>query len=874
MNFIKFQSQLQAYKMIEETPVGGGSAQAMDEFASSGPVEVDTRPLNERIGDKNWKTRLTAYEDLKREIKSSLGEDPLFSEYASWLPKMTSDAHPGALDTGIDTALDFIEVDPGNQFKPFAEKIASNIVDKSFGARPATQAKGKAVLLKMIEVDDASSVTSVLIAKLTDKKPKVPPTCLETIKDGVTLFGARAFPIKEIIASLPAILNGSNAPARELALSLMGELVRWIGKAPFNTLLENIRDAQKADFEKICTERASEGKPVPTLWLRKDRPAAGGVSSTAESVNLLGKSVGACSLTDDGREFIEDVDIAKKLKGTEYATLVAEEKWEPQLRAMQMIIDALGPTPKIKPGSDLHEYMGAIKGFLRQGHITVQIASMKILGLFADGAYRVEYTNNRLYFFFNFMFGAFSGLRGEFSGLARSVSQLVILKCKEKKLCDPLVTTLMSFMRFCLNFESFYEDFNEQIRNKKCPSYSKTTLLEFIQSGLQELPEKFSTEQLKPVTDMVISCAEDSDPKVREVCAQVLVLMGPIVKSRGRAAIDAHKALTGLEQSNPRLFKKVQAALDATAAPTAMAAAAAPAVVPKKVSSETKDDAPAIVKTKSSLPPKPSTSAAPAASMNSAPARPTLASAAAAPKPVAAKPSSGGGAKKASADEEDDTVAEIEMSLDVAKDILSGLNIENWATSFQELATSAKWQEKVDALGVVSQAIQSQEAGGQFSAALVVYLQGTNSNFKISNINILKAVIQTACAAAQFVGTTKFNKSAAWILLREFGDKLSDKKTSGLVCSLLTGLAEAINPSYVVKRMKHVLDKVKAPAAHETFLQWMKDAIREFGANLFPIAYLGNFCQIEMDNRGVYLYTYKCTVCVIFELLNMFLYRW
>jgi hypothetical protein len=48
----------------------------------------------------------------------------------------------------------------------------------------------------MIEVDEATAVVTVLLSKLTDKKPKIPPTCLEIIKEGIVSFGAKAFPIK------------------------------------------------------------------------------------------------------------------------------------------------------------------------------------------------------------------------------------------------------------------------------------------------------------------------------------------------------------------------------------------------------------------------------------------------------------------------------------------------------------------------------------------------------------------------------------------------------------------------------------------------------------------------------------------------------
>ena len=62
--------------------------------------------------------------------------------------------------------------------------------------------------------------------------------------------------------------------------------------------------------------------------------------------------------------------------------------------------------------------------------------------------------------------------------------------------------------------------------------------------------------------------------------------------------------------------------------------------------------------------------------------------------------------------------------------------------------------------------------GGQYSAALVVYLSSKTSAFKISNINILKAVIQTACQAASHTGSAPFSKPAAWELIKHLGNLL------------------------------------------------------------------------------------------------------
>ncbi len=38
------------------------------------------------------------------------------------------------------------------------------------------------------------------------------------------------------------------------------------------------------------------------------------------------------------REYVDDVDLMKKVKASEFATLVAEEKWSEQLRGLQLVI--------------------------------------------------------------------------------------------------------------------------------------------------------------------------------------------------------------------------------------------------------------------------------------------------------------------------------------------------------------------------------------------------------------------------------------------------------------------------------------------------------------------------------------------------------
>ena len=199
------------------------------------------------------------------------------------------------------------------------------------------------------------------------------------------------------------MFNGSNGPAREQAMTLMLELSRWIGRAPLQALLEggSIRSAQKTEFDRLFGEReGAGGVPTPTVWLRKDRPspglgaveaagAGGSVETGSGSNDSVWRDVGgtgsdqnkgaspshkvkgsnnnnnnnnnqtltAAQLRDASREYLDEVDLSKRLKAAavsgpanDFTVLVGSEKWSDQLKALQMVIDILGSTPKVTTG--------------------------------------------------------------------------------------------------------------------------------------------------------------------------------------------------------------------------------------------------------------------------------------------------------------------------------------------------------------------------------------------------------------------------------------------------------------------------------------------------------------------------------------------
>ena len=406
---------------------------------------------------------------------------------------MASDSNAGALDAGLDTATAYVDAAPTELLAEtilpqHADKLFAAAVDKALSARPTTAARGRALLLKLMEVSEAGPCCEYLLTRLADKKPKIPPACLDVVREAVLLFGVRAVPIKEVLKALPAVFNGSNSSAREAALALLLEVHRWIGQAPLQSLLDSLRTAQKAEFEKALASRPAEesaAPPTPSLYLRKDRAAAqqaAAAAAAAAAVEGTGSdgrgpaAAGASSIGGtassgaDAREFVDEVDLARKLKGTEFSSLLVHEKWSEQLRALQMVIDAVGPVPKLKGGTSSADIIGEIlqacKGILRQGHVQLQMTSLRVLAVLADG------------------------LRAEFGSSVRPLLQAVVLKCKEKRLVPEVQAALHMLLQHCVAFDSCADDCVEAITSKSSPPHCKVGLIVVVENVLTSMPDK------------------------------------------------------------------------------------------------------------------------------------------------------------------------------------------------------------------------------------------------------------------------------------------------------------------------------------------------------------------------------------------------
>jgi hypothetical protein len=354
------------------------------------------------------------------------------------------------------------------------------------------------------------------------------------------------------------------------------------------------------------------------------------------------------------------------------------------------------------------------------------------------------------------------------------------------------------------------------------------------------------SDHFKPLVEALGNVADDPDPKVRDAAASTLSAFHPIIKSRGKNTLEAMKLLLSFETAHPRFYKKIfqEAAATSTVEETS-----------SQGSSEQRK-APASSLPKAAVKPaaKPiSSSAKPAATAAS-----TKASSTAASNPP---PNS----KLAQLEDENFVDETNNSSIEEVTQALAVLGIVNWDTTFQEEIVSAKWQEKVSACNLMSQALLNTKLGGKLSSQIYAYLSMKTNQFKISNITAMKGFLQvladmiTSTLSSEEKNT--FSKFVANEILKIVADKISDKKMSDIVNLMLTGLAEIISLSFVIKRMKIILEKSKVPATHQYFLEWLKVAVQEFSVKTCPVQILSIFLLIEIENKNNQVRTAAIEVC-------------
>lgn len=716
---------------------------------------------------------------------------------ANFLPSMVTDSNNNSLDAGVDCAIAMFDLCEASSVLPHAESVVKNVIEKCFSSRPSTQSKGKTLVLKIIEISDPTVSCTALMEKFSDKRPKIPPLCIETILEGFALYGASCFPLKDLLKAIQPVFNSSNNAARDQAMVFVTTLAKWVGPAPILPMLENLRPAQKTEIEKSLSEIDSSSRPVPTLFLKKDRES--GLANASESSSGKGKSKAS---SVDNLDLIEEVDLAKKLKSGEFADLMRSEKWVEHSQGLQMIIDAIGPTPKLKPWAMTADIVKGCKEYMTWGHLQVQSKALKLLTLFS------------------------LGLKTKFSVEGRGIMPFVLMKAKEKKVVDDVEEACLAMFKNSFSVDPFTEDICEQLKSKKSPTHSKICMQHIIRNVIEFTPVQ--PDNIRLMVDTVSTCIDDSDPKVRESTIQVLAALYQF--SQAGTGGNNKEVATIIQQyqvSRAKLYAKIVSAdssagaADAAAKPAAVAASKAPSSVPARTAS------------------KPSAAADQKEVEHSKPA------AVAASK----KGSTGKGIGKE--DRGDNIPLNIDMvehfaiSPDRVEALVTDLLGEEYASINSGLA-DAKWQSKVDSMGSISRILASKdEVQEEGLKAVLLHISAATTKFKMNNMNVVKAAMEL-CA---LICSKTSEKVVVASILDTFAEKISDKKMLPSFEDILRRSIASVGYNFPVARVYSQLESIKAPLAHQHFLIWMKQYVSENGVAGLQLNGATAFLVKELENK-------------------------
>jgi regulator of RNase E activity RraB len=546
--------------------------------------------------------------------------------------------------------------------------------------------------------------------------------------------------------------------------------------------------------------------PVPTLYLRRDR---GKINVGEPKKNKA-----------QGLDLIEEVDLSKKLKLTDVSDLLKNEKWTEQILGLQQIIDAIGPTPKLKPHSFIQDLTKFCKEFITNGHLQVQSKSLRLISILSVA------------------------LKNKFATDSRTILPFIIAKSKEKKIVDEVEETCVNLFKNSVNVDPFVEDLTEILKNKRSPPHSKSCMMQIIVSLVKNEDFAMGSENTRLLVESVVFCHDDSDPKVRESSITTLAVLQQVSQQRNSTLCkDIFGALNAIKNSNPKLFSRLTTDSSKGINQEAVAKSSelktiknsrpvAKAVVQESLKESSVPKAVTVVQEKEK---GKKFSKREESSLDSYPFGFNLA---------------------------DISNVPVETQEVVISEILNeDINL------LTKMLTDIKWQSKVDALTKLTTAVSMKETLEDVQVnSIFLYLARASGNFKANNVNVSKGFVDVLFeVASKTTGAKPFFCAA----MDALADKFSEKKIVPSLEMFLQCAVVVLGVNNVFERMNNILVNVKAPLVHLNYLTWMKTTVTSKGIRMTNLSNILPYVFKCIENKQSNIRTAALeTTCEIYRFIG------
>jgi len=797
-------------------------------FPSGGAEEdfiVTKDDLPSAFSDKNWKVRKESYIVLKDLILEAAKGSPLGSINAdkiipgldSLIPTLLTEKNAAALEFAINAGTEYANACKGGSSEGQATAIVSALL-KGNGFSSPRQSSIKAVtslVLKIMEVgSDQSSLTSVatfLVSKgLVSKKPKVVQLSASLILEATHSFGAVLLPLAVISSTLPKVLTHSNKKIRDTGIEIVTEFCRAFGsKDPLEQVISKMQKAQVKDLDTFLAKRAD---PIAVKIGLRCQSGSGKKTELSAADVFAALQVGSEELEAERYAKRPIVNLIDEITKTEYASKLKLAKWSEKVGAMDIVLKCGGERPyKLAQPSVSNKYIPLIsdmKGLLTHTHFAVVSKAMGVLAMLAQGVGEKLYPN-----------------------LRPLLSKLLQLS-KDKKLTKAVSLCLDACFGNVFSYEHLLDsdasipDACDESKEKN--KLARTLALDYLDRCVIAGTSAGPRATLTPTNAKI--CAKfaskklgDSDANVRKSALHILTSLQKVEDEEIHSTVN--NVIEELRQSNPRAYKSLSKDGNKKVVSSAPKTAS---VVAKKTNTPAQSSSSPHSKKDPSARSLPSTQKRDLLASKITTVR----------KPPIAETTRGNSATtNESSDEEIPT-------LDEALDRCNALDIPLWDELEEDEGgvlvgiKSTRWQSRLQAIKVLIEFVNTRPALDDFtelekdSTCLLIVVKEHTKKFKESNFNIVRGILELFSALCDYHERSQCRFSK-WVVLDCTAlavEKIADKKLSSQSKLLLLSLCTVYPPHVVVTSACMCVEKVRAPLAHEEFLNWMKTFCNEFGA--------------------------------------------
>ena len=740
------------------------------EEGGGGGEDFSILPLEERLSHKNWKARVSGYEDLAQKFKILEEDSPEYNKYSYDMKKFVSDTNAAALEKGLEVAAAFLKFAKMELASKSVQEIMQGITAKCFSTRPKAKELANTVILLCVEVEKQDIVIEELIAGCGGKIPKIIIGCLSAITNIVSNFGAKILKVKAILTGLLGPFAHNDKNIRGEAKNLSIELCKWLKVEVLRISLKDLKPVQLKELEEEWQKVADE-TPKATRFLRsqsdapEEAPGDDPAESGGEATPLKDKSP-----ISDPLDMVDPVDL-KKLIPDDFFQFMATGKWIEKRDTMNEFLEEATKVLKVIP-ADYSELQTAMhKIITKDTNINCVQCAAKIITVLAKG------------------------LKNQFEPQSKLFITVVLEKMKEKK---PAVIAVLNECADAIYQTStllnLHEEILEALENKN-PNVKSETCLFTARSLCYCSPTTLTKQIYKVLVPSLLKRLDDTTPQVRDAASQAL---GTCLKILGDRALASY-----FEDVDKNKKSKIEEASEKAELKVSQGAKKAKTKEPaKKTVTKTAD------KPKSANPPAKATS-------NTKTTAP--------PKNTARTKAKGATSKVKT----DDYLPNFDPEPSLSPEELDAMAQESFGESIVTRLSDSKWKDRVDACTEIKELLETMEEK-EINSQLIIHALMIKPGLADGNLQALNLKFGIIGFIAK--RAPDWGSKCTEAVVANLGEKLGEVRLKSSSTESLFLICERIQSlHHVALTVLSVCSAHKSPKIQSEGLLWLATALEEFG---------------------------------------------